>query len=329
MTEIVPTIATRIRERAQSDPSGVALREKSLGIWQETTWSQYGDLVERAAHGLVALGVRPGDRVAIQSDNRPEWLVADAGAVAARAVTTGLDAAAEPERSDARVLIAEDQEQVDKALAAKARLPELEWIVYLEPRGVHDYAEASLVWWPDLLARGDEHRAEHSGLLDRLAERVTDDDPVADALSAGEVNLALASLAGGAELHPDPLPSDFVLCHLPLSQITERLHSAWLNAHAGVQVHFGEPTADLVQTLNEVEPSLFLGTPQVWGALRARVRTPRNRLQVRAIRKRLGMRKCRSALSAAGPVAPELLDWYLGLGIPVRPLGTELVREAR
>ena len=333
MTEIVPTIATRIRARAQSDPSGVALREKSLGIWQETTWSQYGDLIERTAHGLLELGVRPGDRVAIQSENRPEWLVADAGAVAARAVTIGLDPAADSEdllrSSGARVLIAEDQEQVDKALAGEAELPELEWIVYLEPRGVRDYAEASLVWWPDLLVRGEEHRGEHPRLLDELAADVTGDDTVTLAVSAREVNAALAKLADSGELHPDPRPSDFVLCHLPLAQIVERLNSAWLNAYAGVQVHFGEPAADLAQTLSEVEPSLFLGTPPVWETLRARVGTPKNRLQARAVRKRLGMRRCRSALSVAGPVAPELLDWYRRLGIPVRRLGTELVGEAR
>jgi long-chain acyl-CoA synthetase len=326
MTDLVPTIATRVRERAQSDPRGVALREKSLGIWQETTWAQYADLVERAAHGLLALGLRPRDGVAIQCENRPEWLIAETGAVAARAVPIGLDPAAEPEGSNARVLIAEDQEQVDRALAAKARLPELEWIVYLEPRGVRDYEEASLVWWPDLLARGEEHRAGHGPLLDQLAGRVSDDDPVTPALSAREVNLALAD--GGA-LHPEPRSGDFVLCHLSLAQIAERLNSAWLNAYAGVQVHFGEPTADLAQTLNEVEPSLFLGTPRVWEQLRGKLEAPKSRLHARAMRKRVGMRRCRSALSVAGPVAPELLDWYRALGIPVRQIGTQLVGEAR
>jgi acyl-CoA synthetase (AMP-forming)/AMP-acid ligase II len=82
MTAIVPTVATRIRERAQSTPRAVAFREKSLGIWQETTWAEYADLVERAAHGLLALGARLGDHVAIECDNRAEWLVAEAGAVA-------------------------------------------------------------------------------------------------------------------------------------------------------------------------------------------------------------------------------------------------------
>ena len=294
MTPAVPTIASRIRDRARRTPRGVALREKSLGIWQETTWAEYGDLVERAAHGLLALGVRPGDHVAIESENRPEWLVAEAGAVAARAVPAGLD-------SGARVLIAEDQGQVDRALAAKADLPGLEWIVYIEPRGVRGYAEPSLVWWPDLLARGDEHRAAHPGLLDALALEVAEDDQVTPELTAGDVNVALAT-----PLHPDPGPGDFVLCHLPLEETAARLGSSWLGAHAGVQLHFGEPSASLVQTLNEVEPSLFLGTPGVWEELRARS----------AKRRRLGLRKCRSAVSVP-PIAPELSDRFQSLGVGV------------
>jgi long-chain acyl-CoA synthetase len=294
MTGVVPTISTRIRERAARDPHGVALREKWLGIWQETTWAEYRDLVERAAHGLLALGVRPGDRVAIESANRPEWLVADAGAVAARAVTAALDPAT-------RVLIAEDQEQVDEALAAGARLPELEWVVYMEPRALRDYPEPSLVRWPDLLERGAEHRAEHPRLLDELAAEVAEDDPVTSFLTAGQVNGVLAT-----PLHPDPGPGDFVLCHLPLSQMASRWSSAWLNADSGVQLHFGEPSATLLQTLCEVQPSLFATTPEVWGKLRARGGN----------RRRLGLRKCRSAVSTA-PIAPELSEWYRRLGIEV------------
>jgi long-chain acyl-CoA synthetase len=305
MTPPVPTIATRIGDRAERNPNGVALREKSLGIWQETTWTHYRDLVERAAHGLLALGVNPYDRVAIRCDNRPEWLVAEAAAVAARA------AIAEPD-AGARVLIAEGQEQVDIALESKPGLPELEFIVYVEPRGVRDYAEPSLVWWPELLTRGTEHRADHPRLLNELAGELRDDDPVAPGLSAGDVNLLLAT-----QLHPDPGPGDFVLCHLPLSQVASRLSSGWLNAHAGVQLHFGEPSADLVETLHEVQPSLFLGTPAIWESLRTSVGTRTRRLFARAqARDRLGMRKCRSAVSVS-PIPAELADWYRRLGIKV------------
>jgi long-chain acyl-CoA synthetase len=302
MTQAVPTIATRIRGRARNAPRRVALREKSLGIWQETSWSEYGDLVERAAHGLVGLGTRPGDRVAIECENRPEWLVADAAAVATRAVTAGLD-------PTARVLIAEDQEQVDRALDARAGLPELEWIVYIEPRGVRDYAEPSLVWWHDLLAHGAEHREQHPRLLDELAAEVGDDDPVTPSLTARQVNLALA-----AQPHPDPGPGDFVLCHLPLSKPASRLSSAWLSAHAGVQLHFGEPSAGLTRTLLEVQPSLFLGEARTWQTLRATVDT---RVRRRAARRRLGLSKCRSAVSVQ-PIAPELAEWFRAMGTEVR-----------
>jgi long-chain acyl-CoA synthetase len=345
MTPAVPTIATRIRERARREPRGVALREKSLGIWQETTWAAHADLVERAAHGLLALGARAGDRIVIQSDNRPEWLVGDAGAVAARAATLGLDAAAtagELERvlhdSGARILMAEDQEQVDKALAVKAALPALQWIVYIEPRGVRDYADRALLWWPDLLACGDAHRAEHPNALDQLAGEVRDDDPVTfayagaaagppAAITVRDANVALAALGGDGGLHPDPRPSDFVLCHLPLSQIPERLGSGWLNAQAGVQLHFGEPSADPIQTLREVRPSLFLGTPRTWEQLRATAGAatpPASRLARRALRNRLGMGKCRSAVSTRA-LAPELADWFRTVGIRVREVRVGLV----
>lgn len=342
-----PTIATRIRARAQSDAEGVALREKSLGIWQETKWADYGDLVERAASGLLALGIRPGEGVAIQCENRPEWLVADGGVVAARAVTIGLDPEAPApaleqtlRHSGARVLVAEGQEQVDEALAVKAALPCLRWIVYIEPRGVRDYQEPALVWWPDLLERGNRHRLEHPRALDELAGDVRDDDPVTLAyptagtstpvtVTARDVNLALATLADGGELHPTPGPSDFVLSHLPLWQLAERMGSGWLNAHAGVQVHFGEPSADPVQTLREVQPSLFLGSRRTWERLRAAAgggTAPASRLKRRAVRGQLGLRKCRSAVSTSPP-APELVDWCVALGIPMRGVRVQLAGE--
>jgi long-chain acyl-CoA synthetase len=212
--------------------------------------------------------------------------------VAARGITTSnLD-------PGARVLFAEGQEQVDHALEAKSDLPQLDWIVYIEPRGVRDYGDPSLVWWPDLVARVAEHRAEHPRVLDGLAAEVREDDRVTPSLTAHQVNDALA-----APPHPDPGPRDFVLCHLPLAETASRRSTAWLNADAGVQLHFGEPSASLVQTLYEVQPSLFLATPGVWE-------------QIRAKGGKRGLKKCRSAVSTA-PLGPGLEQWYSQRGIQV------------
>ena len=137
------TVVTRVKDRAARTPDQIALRAKDFGIWQEVSWAQYWANVELVGDALLALGLQPGDRVAIHSENRREWLYADLGVVAARGITVGLyptnpasEVAYLLSHSGARILIAEDQEQVDKALAVLEDTPDLERIVYLEPRGV-------------------------------------------------------------------------------------------------------------------------------------------------------------------------------------------------
>ncbi len=73
------TVAARVRRWAQQMPDQVCMREKDFGIWQEITWAQFWDQVLDAAHGLLALGLAPGDRVSIHSEDRPEWLILDVG----------------------------------------------------------------------------------------------------------------------------------------------------------------------------------------------------------------------------------------------------------
>src|SRR5919197_2892214 len=169
------TVASRVRERARQMPDAIALREKDFGIWQEVTWRDYWDRSELVGHALLALGIQPGDRVAVHSENRREWLYTDIGAVSVRAVTVGLyptnpeaEVAYLLSHSGARVLIAEDQEQVDKALAVLDQLPALEKIVYIEPRGIrHRYADPKLLSWEDFRQLGEEHRAAHPGAVER------------------------------------------------------------------------------------------------------------------------------------------------------------------
>ena len=168
------SIATRLRDRAAKTPDRVALREKDLGIWKDITWAEYWDNVQDVAHGLLALGVEPGDRVAVHSENRPEWVYSDLATVAIRAMTMGLYPTNPPAEvgyllgdSGAKVLIAEDQEQVDKALEVKKDLPTLEKIVYIEPRGLRHEEDPSLMSWPELIALGKEHRAAYPDAVER------------------------------------------------------------------------------------------------------------------------------------------------------------------
>ena len=178
------TVASRLRDRARRSPQGVALRDKQLGIWREITFEQYWESALTVAHGLLALGIEAGDRVAVHSENRPEWVVTDVASVAVRAASMGLyptNPAPEVQYlladSGARVLIAEDQEQVDKALSVKGDLPDLEHIIYIEPRGIrHLYDDPMLMSWPDFLELGRRHRETHPRAVAELMAAAEPDD---------------------------------------------------------------------------------------------------------------------------------------------------------
>lgn len=159
------TLVEQVAQRAATRPTDVAMRVKRLGIWDDVTWADYAEQVELVGHALLSLGIEPGDRIAIHSENRPEWLYTDLGTNSVRGITVGLyptNPAAEVayllNDSGARILVAEDQEQVDKALEVEERCPELEWIIYLEPRGVATIDHPKLLGWEEFIERGRSHR---------------------------------------------------------------------------------------------------------------------------------------------------------------------------
>src|SRR5271169_1544249 len=119
-----------------------ALREKVNGLWREISWGEYGLHTRNAALGLMALGLQPGDRVAIISENNPEWLYSDMGTLAAGGVTVGIyptDSANQVEyvlnHSGAVFYIAEDEEQLDKVLEVRHKIPCLQKIIILDMEG--------------------------------------------------------------------------------------------------------------------------------------------------------------------------------------------------
>ncbi|GGO74887.1 AMP-dependent synthetase/ligase [Nonomuraea cavernae] len=376
------TIVTRVRERALSAPTAVAMRRKDLGIWQEIGWAGYWEQVELVAHALLALGVEPGDRVAVHSENRPEWLYADLGTVAVRGITVGLYPTNPPAEvaylladSGAKILVAEDQEQVDKALAVLDECPELRHIVYLEPRGIRGrYTDPRLMSWPELLELGAGHRSRHPGAVAARMDAATPGDvmtliytsgttgpPKGVMLTVRNVEFAVKTLVtGGGFTSPPPSDRDLAVSYLPLCHVAERAFTVWFNAASGVQVNFAESIDTVQANLREVQPTILFGVPRIWEKVLAQVdirraaatpvkrattrfwlrvadrigdtlvrtggrHTTRTRLMYglgwvfcyRALRERLGMRRVRYAASGAAPIAPDVLKFYMGIGVPM------------
>ncbi|MFI6292365.1 AMP-dependent synthetase/ligase [Nonomuraea sp. NPDC050790] len=370
------TIVTRVRRRAERTPAGVALRHKDLGVWQEITWSGYWHQVELVAHALLALGVEPGDRVAVHSENRPEWLYADLATVAVRGITVGLYPTNPPAEvaylladCGARILLAEDQEQLDKALDIAG----LERIIYLEPRGIRGrYDDPRLIHWPDLLAIGAAHREEHPEALARRMDEASAEDvatliytsgttgpPKGVMLTVGNIEFAVRTLVEeGGFTSPPPSERDLILSYLPLCHVAERAFTVWFNSGAGVQVNFAESIETVQANLREVQPTILFGVPRIWEKVLAQVNikidaaSPLKRVVTRfwlrvadrvgdtlvrtggthtaatrllyalgwvfcyrSLRERLGMRRVRYAASGAAPIAPDVLKFYMGIGV--------------
>ncbi len=155
------TLPGLLARRAASRPDEVALREKEFGIWQEITWAAYLRRVRAFSLGLTELGAEEGDRVAIVGDNRPEWMIAELAAQAGGVLPLGLyqdsiagELARMLEAAEARVIVAEDQEQVDKVLEVQDQVPGLEYIIYYDSRGMYGYEAPGLMSFEEVEALG-------------------------------------------------------------------------------------------------------------------------------------------------------------------------------
>jgi long-chain acyl-CoA synthetase len=351
-------------ENAREYAGEVAIREKHRGVWREWTWAEYAQRVASVAAGLRALGVGPGDRVAIHAENRPEWVIADLAAQGIGACTVGVyptSPAAEVEyvlgHSEASVLIAEDEEQLDKALEVRDRLPLLRHVLVIDPRGV----SADVPTFASL---------EQDGSLAAYEESVAALAPDATAIlvytsgTTGPPKGAMIShanlvAAGKSAVTLGAERGDEVLSYLPLCHVAERLISVIDGVWAGLVVNFGEGGPSFAEDLRDVQPTVFLGVPRVWEKMLATVEirmTDASRLKrllyrfclgqgrriaprrmahkltvpdrlvlflcellvFRALREKLGMSRVRSALSGAAPIAPQVLEYLWAIGVPVR-----------
>ena len=381
------TVTTLARDWARRSPQQVAMREKDFGIWQEYTWAETWDLIETAAHGLLELGVEVGDRVAIHSEDRPEWVILDLATVAVRGITVGLyptNPTAEVEylMGDCTpvVFFAEDQEQADKVLEVPMETAaSVRRIIYTEPRGFGDYDDPRLLFWDTFLEMGRRHREAHPGAVGECMAAASDSDvmtlvytsgttgpPKGAMLTNSNAAYCIDKIVNETHRFPDgvgPNPKDLIVTYLPLCHVAERIFSTWTLVGAGPSLNFAESIETVTENLREVQPTLFFAVPRIWERLHALVSIKSNDatlfkriflrfamalarvighqkvanggshtmwtrvlyavgqpLVFRAIKERIGLRRCRHAGSGAAAIAPEVLEFFIGIGVPVYEL---------
>jgi long-chain acyl-CoA synthetase len=330
------TLPKLLAARAALHPDAVALREKDLGIWQRVTWRDYLAHVRRACMGFVALGLGPGDKVAILSENRREWLYAELAAMAAGAVGVGVYPTSPSNEvgyvvahSGATIVVAEDQEQVDKLLEAGDALPSVRHVVVAETKGLRRYRDPRLLSWEELEARGEKRDAEEPGRFDALVAATRADDVAFLIYTSGTTGSpkgamishrnVLAQARAAAEA-TGITGTDSVVSYLPLCHVAEQIFSVHLPLQLGMTVSFAEGIRTIQEDLREIAPSVFLGVPRIWEKMQASIVVKiqetgalRRRLFERALARGKRLAVARLAGRAPGPVDRLLsaLDYLL------------------
>lgn len=269
--------------RAARHPDEVALRTKRRGLWEETTWAEYRRRASRTGGGLLACGLSRGDRVAIVADNGVEWLAADLGALGAGLVTVIADPLGplDDERellraSGAVAAVVQDEEQLDRLEAIRGSLPDLRVIAVIDARGIRHLGDG-VIGIEELESRASDDEGEPGPGAFGWAPH----DPATIVPSLGTTgapkaavlsHAGLAAVGRGAAEALALGPGDDVLSALPLCFMTERAVSELAPLHGGAVVNFGEGPATLLDEMREVQPTVLLGVPHLWGRIEGDVR---------------------------------------------------------
>ena len=279
--------ALLVRNAERFGDRRVALREKEFGIWQSVTWQQYLEHVRDFSLGLISLGLRPGEALGIIGDNRPEWVYAELAAQAAGAIPFGIfqdsilsEVAYIIDHSEAAMLVAEDQEQVDKILDLKEKLPRLKKIIYADPKGLWDYEEDLLIEFSQIEKRGRELHQQEPDLFDKNVRAIDDSDLAIVCYTSGTTGnpkgtllthaniLSMVSALNEADFKS---PEDQFLSFIPLPWIVEQTMSVFSALYTGYTVNFPEEPESAMADLYEIAPSLVVASPRMWEGISRQV----------------------------------------------------------
>ena len=372
----INTIPRLFWDSVKSRGERVAMREKDLGIWQEISWSHYGEKAKLTGLALHALGLEKGNVVSIASEGNPEWLYTDMGTIGAGGISSGVyttDSAAQVKYlvndSATKFYFAENEEQLDKILEVRGECPSLKQIIVFDMEGLNDFHDDQVISYEEFLKIGEKTNQENPNLWESLVNNVSPDDIAILVYTSGttgpskgaminHTNL-LYSINTGYDIF-DVMEHEEQLSFLPLCHILERSVSVMIPLKTGAVVNFAESIDTVPENIREVSPTVFIAVPRIWEKFYSSIRILMkdatfvgkffyqfsinvgskykeyfidgkepplslklsywicNQLVLKNIKKLLGLNNCRYALSGAAPISPDLINWYLSLGIDMR-----------
>jgi long-chain acyl-CoA synthetase len=282
------TIPQLLRWRVNETGDKVALREKDFGYWNNYTWNDFYNHVRKIALGLEKVGVQKGDKLALIGDNIPEMIFMAIGAQSIRAVSAGIYQTTLPdeiaqliEYMDVTAVFCDDQEQVDKLVEIRDRIPRVRRVIYEDPRGMRGYrSDDWFLFIEDLYALGEAIHAEHPGKFDELIDQGRPDDVCHFCLTSGTTGLSKASMMThknyinmGIQLTKvDKLEdTDEYLSFLPFAWIGEQMNSFGVAMATGITINFPESVETSMEDLKEIGPHFMFGAPRIYETIRSQI----------------------------------------------------------
>ena len=280
------TIVERFFERVSTHPQKLALRYKQGGAWKDVTWGDYGDAVTRAGKALLALGYGHGNKIALLSNNRPEWHVIDVASMALGGATAAIYTTNSPDQvayivghSGSEVAFVDTTDQLEKLLKTRGETPGLKKVVVFE--GYQGDADKDFVMtWDDFLSLGSDVTDD---AFAQARAQVKPEDLATFVYTSGTtgppkgVMLTHANIwwtathseqhipiGADSERNADGSYNGRALSYLPLSHIAERMISHLLQIYYGTETWFAESIDQLLPNLQECKPTYFFGVPRVW-----------------------------------------------------------------
>ena len=281
------TIPALLLRNASTIGANPAYREKEYGIWQSWTWADAAERVRFLALGMIEMGVREGDRLAVAGRNRPAlyWTMVAAQCAGAVPVPVYQEAVAEEMayvlgHCGARFAFLGDQEQVDKVLEKQDDLPELESLAYLDPRGMRNYDRSKLKSFEEIQESGERNEERLRPELERRMGDLSSESPCVILYTSGTtgrpkgVVLTHGNIlfAARASSEFDALASaDTVLAYLPMAWVGDFIFSIGQAYWTGFCVNCPESADTMLANLREIGPTYFFAPPRIFESILTRV----------------------------------------------------------
>ncbi len=270
------TLISLLQHSIEHYGSKPALAHKPKGgTYQDISYAELGESVDAFSKGLNALGVQKDDRVAILSENRPEWAITDFGTLKARAVTVPMFSTLTAAQvgyilkdSGSKIICVSTEAQLKKVISIRDEVPTLEQIICFDP--IEGETPEGVIQFEAVCElEGEETNAAASE--DDIATIIytsgTTGDPKGVMLTHANFIFNLQACKSLIDVSD----ADVLLSFLPLSHVFERLGGHYVPLFSGAKIAYAESTFTVAQNMGEVSPTVMLSVPRLYETMHDRI----------------------------------------------------------